>query len=83
MKRIVSFKYGKTLLQTGNFQEALDVFESVLQMKDGNDKITESEKILYRGIARTKAGKTGFMKDWQQASKLGSTKAAELIKEYA
>lgn len=83
MKRGVSFKYGKTLLETGDFQEALDVFDSVLEMKEGNDKITESEKILYRGIAKKKAGKTGFLKDWQQASKLGSTQADKLIKEHA
>ncbi len=83
IKRGVSFKYGKVLLETGNFQEALNVFESVLKMQEGNDKITESEKILYRGIARKKAGKTGFMKDWQQAAKLGSVQAGKLIKEYA
>jgi len=83
MKRGVSFKYGKVLLETGNFQEALTVFDSVLEMKEGNDKISESDKILYRGIARKKAGKTGFLKDWQQASKLGSTEADQLIKEYA
>ena len=83
MKRGIKFKYGKALLETGNFQEALDVFESVLNMKEGNDKISESEKILYRGIARKKAGKSGFLKDWQEAAKLGSEEADELIKEYA
>jgi tetratricopeptide (TPR) repeat protein len=83
IKRSVSFKYGKVLLETGNFQEALDVFDSVLNMEEGNDKISESEKILYRGIARKKAGKTGFLKDWQHASKLGSVKADELIKDNA
>jgi tetratricopeptide (TPR) repeat protein len=83
MKRGVSFKYGQVLLETGNFQEALDVFVSVLEMKEGNDKISESDKILYRGIAKKKAGKTGFLKDWQQASKLGSTQADKLIKEHA
>lgn len=83
LKRGVLFKYGKALLETGNFQEALDVFESVLKMKEGSDKISDSEKILYRGIARKKAGKTGFLKDWQQAAKLGSVQAGELIKEFA
>ncbi len=83
VKRGVSFKYGKVLLETGDFQEALNVFDSVLKMEEGNDKIAESEKILYRGIARKKAGKTGFLKDWQQAAKLGSVQAGKLIKENA
>lgn len=83
VKRGVSFKYGKVLLETGDFQEALNVFDSVLKMEEGSDKISESEKILYRGIARKKAGKTGFLKDWQQAAKLGSVQADKLIKENA
>ncbi len=83
VKRGVSFKYGKVLLETGDFQEALTVFDSVLKMEEGSDKISESEMILYRGIARKKAGKTGFLKDWQQAAKLGSVQAGELIKENA
>src|SRR5690606_7121588 len=83
LKRGVAFKYGKALLETGNFQEAEEIFDSVLKMKEGADKISESDKILYRGIARKKAGKTGFLKDWEKAAKLGSTQADELIKEFA
>ena len=82
-QRGVTFKYGKALLETGNFQEALTVFDEVFKMEPGSDKIPESEIMLYRGIARKKSGKTGFMKDWQAAAKLGSAKADKLIKENA
>ena len=79
-KREMTFHYGKALLKAGQAEEALDVFNTVFEIKEGKDKISDADKYLYRGIARKSAGKNGFLKDWKEAQKLGSKKATELLK---
>jgi len=79
-KRLVWFNYGKALLEVEQFEEAYNAFDQVLQIEEGKDKISEADKYLYRGIAREKAGKNGFIKDWKEAEKLGSKKATQLLK---
>ncbi len=44
-----------------------------------NGHVSEADLLLFRGIARKNAGKNGFLSDWNQAKKLGSIKAAQLL----
>jgi len=79
-KRAAFFNYGKALLETGSYEEAINAFSSSLNMEEGNDSISEAERLTHRGIARKKAGKNGYLQDWKAAVKLGSKEAAALIK---
>ena len=79
-RRTVWFDYGKALLETEQYEEAFHAFDTVLQIPEGKDRISEADKYIYRGIAREKAGKNGFLKDWKEAEKLGSKKATQLLK---
>ncbi len=78
-QRMAQFNYGKVLLEQEKFLNALEAFEKVLGMTEGADNISEAEKLLFRGIARKHAGKHGYLSDWSEASKLGSTQAVELL----
>jgi len=79
-QREMTFHYGKALLEVGQPAEALEVFQTVFEIKEGKDKISDADKYLYRGIARKSAGKNGFLKDWKEAQKLGSKEATKLLK---
>ena len=79
-QREMTFHYGKALLKVGQPAEALEVFNTVFEIAEGKDKISEADKYLYRGIARKSAGKNGFLKDWKEAQKLGSKEATKLLK---
>ena len=83
-KKYVLTRYGQTLLELGNYQEAVAAFNEAVQLEQATaEKVLESDPLLYRGIALQKAGKKGFEKDWKKAAKLGSEKAAELMETYA
>lgn len=79
-KRQVWFNYGKALLEVNEYEKAFNAFDQVLMLEEGKDRISDADKYLYRGIAREKAGKNGFIKDWKEAEKLGSKKATKLLK---
>lgn len=80
-KRIALFKYGKVLLELADCTKALEVFDEVIKMQPVKDSLSESDKFLFRGIARKNCGKNGFITDWTEAAKLGSKKAGELLKK--
>ncbi len=83
-KKYVFTKYGQTLLELGNYQEAVTAFNEAVKLEQATaEKVEESDPLLYRGIALQKAGKKGFKKDWKQAAKLGSEKAVALMEEFA
>ncbi len=73
--------YGKALIGAGQYKEAIDMFNNSLAIEEkGQEKApAASEPLLYRGIARQKAGQKGFVKDWKEASELGSVEAKELL----
>ncbi len=73
--------YGKALIGAGEYKKAIDMFNQSLSIEAaGQEKAPEaSEPLLYRGIARQKAGQKGFVKDWKEASQLGSAEAKELL----
>ena len=76
------FDYGKALLETGQYPDALKAFNNAAEIEEGHDPTPKADELLYRGIARKHLGETGFEKDWKAAAGLGSEKAAELLAEY-
>jgi len=80
-KRWATFNYGKALLETGEYKEAVVAFEDTMKIEEGSDDIKQADKLYYRGLALKKAGKTGFRKDLKEAAKMGSEKATTLLAE--
>jgi tetratricopeptide (TPR) repeat protein len=82
-RRSAYFNYGKVLLELEKFNDALEAFEKCLDIAEGADSISEATKLMYRGIAKKKTGKSGFIKDLKQAADLGNKSAESLLKSYA
>jgi len=80
-KREAFYEYGKVLLELEDYDGAISAFDSALNLENGKDKIHKREFYFFRGVARKKAGKSGFLKDWKTAAGLGSKRAATMIKE--
>jgi tetratricopeptide (TPR) repeat protein len=80
-KRADIFNYGYTLFLLGEFESALEQFEHALKINTGKDSIPESEKFYYRGLAKQKSGKNGYISDLKTALKLGDKRAGKLLEE--
>lgn len=82
-KKDVFNKYGKLLLELGDFKEAIEAFDSyiALEERDGNE--VHADELLHRGIALHGAGQKGFKRDWKKAAAMGSKKAKELIETHS
>ena len=74
--------YGKALLESGDYSEAINVFNKSLKLEEEMEK-PKAESLYYRGVARQKAGQSGFVKDFKEAAKLGSEKASEILETIA
>jgi len=73
------FNYGKVLLEVGDSQQALDIFNKSVEDLEKNKSKINPEFLVYRGMARKQIGKSGYKKDWAEAAELGSKKASELL----
>jgi len=82
-RREAFFDYGRVLLGLEDYAEAVNAFESSLDLEEGNDKIPDAEKLRFRGIAKQKAGQNGFKKDIKEAANMGDKEAEELLKSFA
>lgn len=76
-KKTVLFNYGKALMETESFEEAIDAFQRVHEIDYGIDNIPEGDKFYYLGMAKKEAGKNGYVKDLKKAAELG----CELIED--
>jgi len=75
-QRYTSFHYARALLLREEFEQAVIVLTNAMTIEDnGPVKIPVGQMHLYRGDGRRKAGKTGYLKDWQAALKLGVKEA--------
>jgi len=70
--------YGKALTEIGEYPEAIEAFSKAVEI-DNNTEVKPADPFLFRGIARKKAGKNGFKKDWKEAATLGSKEAEALL----
>ena len=76
--------YGKALLECGDFAESVKAFDTALSIADQPEKSPlDAESLVLRGIARQKAGETGFANDWKEAAGMGSERAASLLQNMA
>ena len=82
-KREGFFVYGKILLELEEYAAAAEAFESSLDLETGKDKIKDSEKLRYRGIAKKAAGQNGYKKDIKDAADMGDKEAVKLLKAIA
>jgi len=82
-KREGYFEFGKVLLGLEDYAGAVSAFESSLDIEEGNDKIKDSEKLRYRGIAKQAAGQNGYKKDIKDAADMGDKEAVKLLKAFA
>ena len=74
------FNYGKALFEVGEYSEAVKVFNQTFDIKDErSESPSKADQLLNRGLARQKAGETGYMSDIKEAAQLGSEKAVELL----
>ncbi len=73
------FNYGKVLLEVGDSQQALEIFNKSVENLEKNKGEIDPDFLVYRGIARKQIGKSGYKKDWAEAAELGSKKASELL----
>ncbi len=77
------YHYGKVLLELKEYELALEAFNDALKVENSKVEIDNSEIFRYRGIAKKKAGKKGYIKDIKEAAKMGDKQAKTLLKEYA
>jgi tetratricopeptide (TPR) repeat protein len=78
--RWANYQYGLVLLELEQYLDALKAFEKASLFPTENDGVDETELLTNKGIAKQKAGKSGYVKDIKAAAAKGSTKAKNLLK---
>jgi tetratricopeptide (TPR) repeat protein len=74
------YQYGLVLLEMEDFPEALRAFDKASNLPDIADGVNEADLLTYRGIAKQKAGKNGYVKDIKDAASKGGKKAKNILK---
>ncbi len=74
------YQYGLVLMELEEFAEALKSFDKALNMPEIGDGLNEVDILTQRGIAKQKAGKSGYAKDIKDAASKGGKKAKNLLK---
>lgn len=77
------FLYGQTLLALDKNLEAIEQFDLALEIEEEKPTVPTSEIMRFRGLAKQKAGKNGYVKDLKDAAEMGDAPAAKLLKELA
>lgn len=75
--------YGKVLLDLEDYEEALKAFDQAFEIAEDSNEKENGKRLYFRGVAKQKAGKSGFIKDIKKAADLGVSEAAELLEEIA
>ena len=81
-KKWAFYEYGNVLLQLKRYDEALEAHNKALAIDEGHGKVDKSEQLTKRGIARQRAGGSGYLADWKEAAHLGSKRAKKLLEEH-
>jgi tetratricopeptide (TPR) repeat protein len=82
-RKVAFSNYGKALMEIGEYSLAIDAFNQALTIDLEETQKQDAEQLLYRGMARQKAGESGFVNDFKEAADMGSEKAAELLETFA
>lgn len=76
----VWYHYGKALLEIGQYSDSVEYFNRMISHEVQREEApSRAEQYLCRGLARQKAGESGFVNDFKEAAVLGSEKAAKLL----
>lgn len=75
--------YGKVLLDLEQYDEALKAFDAAFDIEENADGKDSGRRLYFRGVAKQRAGKSGFIKDIKKAADLGISEAADLLAEIA
>lgn len=78
-RRKVLFDLGNAYLSIQEFDLARLAFDDSMKEDIGSSEISNSELLLFRGMAAQKAGKGSFVEDWKEAAAQGSVRASELL----
>ncbi len=76
-------EYGMVLMELGKYEEAIDAFDQALNLGEEKNEKERADKLLNRGIAKQKAGGSGFLSDWKEAAHLGDSKAKKLLEVHS
>lgn len=79
--RKARYQYGLVLMELGEYAEAIQTFDKALQTQGENDGVNEADILTYRGQAKQKSGKSGYIKDIKDAAEKGGKRAKGLLKE--
>lgn len=74
------YNYGLVLLELGEYTEALQALNKAVEAPEVQDGLLVADILTYRGIAKQKAGKHGYVKDIKDAAAKGGKKAKNLLK---
>lgn len=76
----VLFNYGKALYEVGQYGDAVKIYDNMLSFDVQREEApSKAEQFLSRGLARQKAGESGYVNDFKEAAGLGSQKAADML----
>jgi tetratricopeptide (TPR) repeat protein len=76
----VLFNYGKALFEIGQYTDAVKVYNNMIGVELQQDEApSKAEQLFSRGIARQKAGESGYVNDIKEAAGLGSKKAVAML----
>jgi tetratricopeptide (TPR) repeat protein len=76
----VLFNYGKALYEVGKYGDAVKIYDNMLSFEVQREEApSKAEQLLSRGLARQKAGESGYVNDFKEAAGLGSKKAADML----
>lgn len=78
------FNYGKALFEVGQYGEAVEAFNKMFNFDlERPEAPSKADQFLSRGLARQKAGESGYLSDLKEAAIHGSSKAAALLEKVA
>jgi hypothetical protein len=80
-RRWALFHYGSCCVETENYMDAIGALDEACTLPDLNDGVEMSELLRIRGIAKTKAGKSGGLKDLKESVKMGNKKSSIALKD--
>jgi tetratricopeptide (TPR) repeat protein len=80
----VLFNYGKALCEIGQYTDAVKVYNNMMGYDVQRENTpSKAEQLFSRGLARQKAGESGYVNDIKEAAVLGSKKAAAMLEAIA
>ena len=78
------YNYGRALFEIGQYAEAVQAFNQMMNFEvQRSEAPSKADQFLNRGLARQKAGESGFVSDFKEAAGHGSKMAAELLETIA